>query len=232
MVTNDTAILTASLVIILILALLANYYIYKQQQRKLQRALMSRKIKHEMEQILDVLATLKRLPCPATVINLLNEHVVKGLAKLNRLKPETGMIGQLQSQTGVLADSNAPLNLEGEKAMRQAHSAIQFTIRFCYQRRNAGDISALQCNEASTQLQWLDSQIEIETHINSGKRLLENDKLAVAVSRFKHAKTFIIRLSAKNPHRQELIIEINKLIAQALPFSTDKSTSGNASKAG
>ncbi len=232
MPTNNTALLTTSLIVILLLALLANYYIHKQQQLRLQRALMARKLKHEMEQVLNALATLKQLDCPASVIGLFNNYVMNSLAKLSRLNPEQGMIEQLRSQTGIIAEQTTVLNLEHQAAMKQAHSAIRFAIRFSHQRRNAGDISSIQCSEISSQLQWLDSKIEIDTHINAGKRLLENDKPAVATSRFKHAKTVIAHLPRRDPRRQELITEINQLIAQALPFSTEAMKGSDQPEAG
>ncbi|MEH6651289.1 MAG: hypothetical protein V7707_14780 [Motiliproteus sp.] len=223
----NTATITVSLMIILIIALLVNYYFHQLQERKRQRALLARKIKSETEKILEALTTLNQLQCPAAVIKLFNDEVVKAITKLNNLNPEVDMIEQIESQNRVAGNPTESLNLENDRSMKQAHVAIRFAIRFVHKRRSVGELSSILCDEYSAQLQWLDSKIEIDTHIGAGKRMLENDKPAVAISRFKHAKSVIAHLPPRDPRRQDLVDEINQLIAQALPFSTNEMKQGN-----
>ena len=236
MFSDNAPLLMIILVTILVAALLANYLVHQQQERKLQRALLSKKLRIEAEKLLDALATLKQIDCPRAVIELLNQEVVAILDKISRLKPEAGMMEQLQSQTSNTAAQAESLNLENDRAMKQAHAAVRFAIRFVHQRRSSGALSSIKCDEISRELQWLDSKIEIDTHINIGKRLLETDKPAVATSHFKQAKAFIARLHHNDPNRPELMAQINDLIAEALPFGTqarqNKDSGQNKSEAG
>ncbi|MEH6471834.1 MAG: hypothetical protein V7752_11335 [Halopseudomonas sp.] len=220
MASENTSLLMISLVAILIIALLANYYVHQHQEQKLQRALLAKKLRFEAEKLLDALTILKQLQCPRSVIDLLNSEVAEILGKLNQLRPQSSVIEQIQSQIPMGTGESQSLNLENDSAMKKAHTAIHFAIRFAHQRRSHGALSGIKCDELSRELQWLDSKIEIDTHINAGKRLLESDKPAVATSRFKQAKTVIGRLPHKEPHRQELMTQINELIVQALPFGT------------
>tara|TARA_R110001583_G_scaffold24026_3_gene88065 strand:+ start:2989 stop:3687 length:699 start_codon:yes stop_codon:yes gene_type:complete len=220
MSSENSTVLVICLVAILLIALLVNYYVHQMQQQKLQRTLLVKKLRFEAGHILDALATLKQLQCPAEAIALLNKGVIEILEKLTRLKPQSGMIEQIQSQIPTAAGQQQSLNLENDSAMKKAHSAIRFAIRFVHQRRSLGALSGIQCDEITKQLQWLDSKIEIDTHIELGNRLLSNDKKAVAISKFKQAKGVIARLPHKNPQKTELMTEINQRIAQALPFAT------------
>ena len=220
MLSEQAPLLMVVLVTILVIALGANFYFHQQQERKLQRNLLSRKLKNEADKVLTALATLKQINCPPEALNVLNGEVASILTQLSRIKPESGIIDQIQSQTGINTDPLA-LNLEHPDSMKKAHESIRFAIRFMHQRRSLGALSALKCEEICRELQWLDSQIEIDTHMNAGKRLLESDKAAVATSRFKQAKNFIAKLPHNDARRPTLMIEVNELIAQALPFGTE-----------
>ncbi|MEH6822886.1 MAG: hypothetical protein V7629_03105 [Motiliproteus sp.] len=217
---ENSPVLVISLVAILLIALLINYYVHQQQQQRLQRALLAKKLRTGAGQLLDALTTLKQLSCPKTVIDLLNDEAVRMLGKLAQLSPQSGVIEQLQSQTPMGSGQLQSLNLDNDSAMKKAHSAIRFAVRFIHQRRSLGGLSSIQCDELSKELLWLDSKIEIDTYMDTGKRLLNSDKPAVAISRFKQAKYVIARLPHKDPHRPRLMAEINQLIAQTLPFGT------------
>ncbi len=217
---ENSPVLVISLVAILLIALLINYFVHQQQEQRLQRALLAKKLRTGAGQLLDALTTLKQLSCPKTVIDLLNNEAVRMLDKLAQLSPQSGVIEQLQSQTPTGTGHAQSLNLENDSAMKKAHSAIRFAVRFIHQRRSLGGLSSIQCDELSKELIWLDSKIEIDTHMDSGKRLLDSDKPAVAISRFKLAKNVIARLPYKDSHRQQLMTDINQLIAQTLPFGT------------
>lgn len=221
----NTSLLIITLVSILLIAMSANYYIYQQQERNRQRSMLAKKLRHDAEQLLDTLTILKQLQCPKSVIDLLNNEVVDMLGKIAQLKPQSGVIEQLQSQIPIAPEQPQNLNLDNENAMKQAHSAIRATIRFIHQRRSLGALSSIKCDEFTQALQWLDSKIEIETHTDTGKRLLNSDKPVLAISRFKLAKHAIARLPYKEPQRQILMEEINQLIAQTLPFGTAPATS-------
>lgn len=220
MPSENASVLVISLVAILLIALLINYYAHQQQEQRLQRALLAKKLRFEAGQLLDALATLKQLSCPKTVIDLLSDMAVRMLGKLAYLCPQSGVIEQLQSQTPMGSEHSLGFNLENDSSIKKAHSAIRFAVRFVLQCRNQGELSSIKYDEISKELLWLDSKIDIDAHMNAGKRLLKSDKPAVATSRFKQAKNVIARLPHKNPHRQQLMSEINQLIAQTLPFGT------------
>jgi len=220
MSSQNTTLLLISLVSILLIALLVNYFIYQQQERTRQRSILAKKLRYDAGQLLDTLSTLKQLQCTQPVIDLLNNEVVEMLSKLAQLSPKSTMIEQIQSQIPMAAEDAGSLNVENDSSMKKAHAAIRFAIRFVHQRRSLGGLSSIKCDEISRELQWLDSKIDIDTHIAVGKRLVSSDKAVLATSRFKLAKNVIARLPHKDPRRQELLNEINELIAEALPFAT------------
>ncbi|WP_421863870.1 hypothetical protein [Motiliproteus sp.] len=220
MFSENAPLLVVALVTILLVALLANYLVYRRQERALQRAIKLQQLRIEAEKVLDSLSILNQIDCPKSARELLNQEVVRLLEQISRLKPEAGMLDQLRSQSDAGAGDSGTLNLENERAMKQAHGAIRFAIRFANHRRSIGALSALQCDELSNELQRFDYQIEIDTHLTIGKRLLDSDKPAVATTHFKQAKSFISRLHHQNPQRRELLEQVNDLIAQALPFGT------------
>ncbi|WP_133297380.1 hypothetical protein [Motiliproteus coralliicola] len=217
---ENAPLLVVVLVAILLVALLANYLVYRRQERALQRALKLKQLRLEAEKVLEALAVLNQIDCPKPARELLNQEVVRLLEQISRIKPEAGMLEQLRSQSDTIVGDSGSLNLENERAMKQAHAAIRFAIRFANHRRSIGALSSLQCDELSGELQRFDYQIEIDTHLGIGKRLLESDKPAVATTHFKQAKSFISRLHHQNPQRRELLEQVNELIAQALPFGT------------
>ncbi|MFT6915962.1 MAG: hypothetical protein ACJAWL_002279 [Motiliproteus sp.] len=220
MSSENNALLLLSLVALLLIALSVNYVIYQQQERHRQRFILAKKIRRDAELLLDTLRTLKQLQCPKPVIELLNNEVVDMLGKLARLNPQSGVIEQLQSQIPRAPEQAQSLDLKNDSTLKSAQNTIRFTLGFIQRRRSLGAVSRLKCNELSRELQWLSSEIEIETHTETGKQLLKSDKAVLAVSRFKLAKSIIAHLSHKEPRRQILMDEINQLIAQATVFGT------------
>ncbi|MFT5722712.1 MAG: hypothetical protein ACI9W6_003047 [Motiliproteus sp.] len=217
---ENSSLLLLSLVAILVIALSVNYSIYQRQERNRQRAILVKKVRYDAEQLLETLSILKHLQCPKPVLALLNNEVVDILARLARLKPQSGVIEQLQSQIPRAPEQPQSLDLENASTLKKAQNAIRITIRFIHQLRSRGALSSLKCDELSKELQWFSSKIEIDTHTDAGTQFLKSDKAVLAVSRFKLAKGIIARLSHKEPKRQILMDEINQLIAEASVFGT------------
>lgn len=220
MTADNAALLVGILTTILVLALSVNYFYHKKQVDKQERRLKARKLQLETEKLLEALSTLKLIDCPADIIQLLSDQVTLLLTRLGQLKPEQGVMNKLQSQSS-FGDEGGPLNLENESSMTRIHNALSFAIRFAHQNRGKGNLSEFRCDELCRELQWLDKKLEIDVHFKVGKRMLEADKPAVALSHFKNAQTFIRKLPYNSPERLPLLTEANELIAQALPFGNE-----------
>ncbi len=218
----NTTFLPSILISALIIAMLLYYFFNRQQQRGLQHALTAQHLKQQAAQLLNALAILKQLECPATLNELLNQEALQLLTQIDRLNPAIGLIEKLHKQSRIGAVPQQRIHLDSDRSLQKAQLAIRFAGHYIRQRRNSGSIPKAAYDEARRQLQWLDGKTLIDTHIKIGKRLLDNNKPIVATRRFRRAKTAIGRLSS-TPYRQQRMSQVNQLIEQSITLGSEQS---------
>ncbi|WP_210394868.1 hypothetical protein [Motiliproteus sediminis] len=193
-----------------------NYYYHQREQQERLRQQRSRQLKKEIQQTVDALTALRTVETPAEILSLLSDHSAQLIGQLAKLNPASGVIDQLRSQNNAPATQQPPA--VGLHSVKLVQSAIRVALTIMRRQQQHGRLTPLQLAEHSKELAWLHSASEANIYINEGRRLLENDKRALAISHFKHAKTLISKVSSKEQRRQPKLVEINQLLDDANPF--------------
>jgi len=211
-------ILILILVIILITALATNYYFHQREQQRLLRQQRSRQLKKEIQQTVDALSALRGVAAPAAILERLTEHAARLISQLADINPNAGVVDQLRSRQDL---DPPPPAITGLHSVQRIQSAIRVTLSILRMQQQRGQITPLQVTEFGKELAWLHLSSEAELYTHEGRKLMENGKLALAISHFKHAKIVIAKAPSKEPRRDAKLAEIRQLLEQANPFKQE-----------
>ncbi|MEH6626243.1 MAG: hypothetical protein V7739_07360 [Motiliproteus sp.] len=229
---DNQILLISILLAVLISALGINYFFHSRQQAEINRRLLSKQIKIQIELILDVLTVLKQTTCSPHLVSALTDHSIELIGRLKRLNPASDITDQLQGNFAVA--TTPALVIHSERGIQQAQRSIQDGSKLLRSLKQQGRLTPLQFSEFSQELSWIHCLIEADAHVEHGKKLLENNKNNVAIAHFKQAKTAVTKLGGTHSGKVQKTEEINKLISDAKPAETKDPApaQGSADKSG
>ncbi len=204
---------------LLLCALGGNFYLHRKEALEKSRKQLIQNIKIETEQILSALITLKQIHCDPRVIEFLSSHSAHQLERMRTLDPNSGLMEQLTGPTASNSKGSTPAPpILSKRAISHAQSNIRYTGTLLQQLTNDGKIPPAIYGELRREMIWQYCKVEIDAHMNMGKKMLNSKKISVAASHFKHARSTLSRISSKDPRRNEILAEIDELAKQATPF--------------
>lgn len=204
-----------TLLMILVLALVINYVIYKRQEAAQQRRLKARKIQGMLPDLLECLRVLKQTECSSGITQLMEKYASELLDEMAKLSASPALLNKLQnsSATNETNTTNAPIQ------PKQVQLAVSKTMTVVQNFQKNNQITLQQLMQFTVELKTTQLLFDIDNLLNLSEKAIIDKKIAVAKGSLRTIKAMLLKIPDNDPRKEKLNNRTNKVSKDVEPVN-------------